>query len=726
MRGIFGGPLEESRSLERIDPAIARALTASALGSAPAWPSVCARVVQFDWDDEGCVTCDADLRSLAPLDAHGSSVPVALEMLATLCSALRGLHALGLAHGDLCLDTVRVAPGGELVVLRSARNLPAGALLAARMRSGAAPSGVAFAAPEVATGFEAGPSADVYAVGAIAHRLATGQPPLGQIDFRDAEQRPQSPLAMAVMRALAASPDARPGIEVLEAQLRRAAEEAREPARAAAAREPYRDPVMPTATPLLPARSPAQAAAFAEAASNMSTILTALLVVGGLFVFSGAVWLVAVNWDALGQTGRFGLLALVTAGMLAGAHAAERGGYGRSGAALMLVGAELLWADGAYVLHITDHLADWGAWAVLSLAMSAIAFALAWARRSAAFGAFAAVHVAVFAACLGEVVRSDTKTGLALYGLAVAFGYAVVGFAGHKARGSLLGMPFALGACVCAWISALAGLAVIFDDKQVLFGTAWPYGVAVAAIGIGLATPAPYRNVAWVTAGGVLTVSPPVAALVQHEHIGFLALAVATGFALVVAAFRFGPIARDAGSQTATVLIGVVNAALPTTLLFLVGCTETDGLPTLLGPHGRSLVALVGVSALLVGCGYAFGKAATKKEVYRLLELAGLAQFFGAFTVASAIRYDDWFYAACCIGAGTAVLALGVGTRRATLAVLASVALVANLSIQYFAKLRDAMPISMLVIGFGLALLVGGVLYERRVHSLLPRLREWA
>jgi hypothetical protein len=201
---------------------------------------------------------------------------------------------------------------------------------------------------------------------------------------------------------------------------------------------------------------------------------------------------------------------------------------------------------------------------------------------------------------------------------------------------------------------------------------------------------------------------------------------VAVGFALVVAAFRFGPIARDAGSQTATVLIGVVNAALPTSLLFLVGCAAADGLPTLLGPHGRHVVALVGASALLVACGYAFGRGTVKKEAYRLVELAGLVQFFGAFTVAAAIRYDDWFYAACCIGAGAGVLALGVGTRRATLAVLASVALVANLSIQYFAKLREALPTSMLVIGFGLALLVGGVLYERRVRDVLPRLREWA
>jgi hypothetical protein len=728
MRGIFGGQLEDSGAAapERIDPSVAQALSTSALGSAPCWPSGGPKVVWFDWDDEGRVTCDGDLGSLAPLDASGTSFPAALDALASLCAALRGPHAVGLAHGDLCPDTVRVGPDGEIVLLRSVRHVAAGALLAARLRGGASPSGVAFAAPEVATGFAVTPASDVYAIGAIAHRLATGQPPLGQIDRGDGRPAPPGAFALAVHSSLAASPSWRPDIEMLEVELRQMADAARQHADVAAARGPYRDPAMAAPTPAVPARSPAEAAAFTAAATNMSTILTGLLVVGGLFVFSGAVWLVAVTWGVLGQTARLALLGVVTGGILVGAHGAERARYGRSGAALMILGVELLWADGAYLLDITDHLNDVWAWSVLAFVMATIAFLLGWARRSGAFGAFAALHLGVLAACFGEMLQSDTKTGPALYALAVAATYAVVGLAGHRARGTLLGMPFAVGACICAWIAAAAGLRLIFDDERVLFGTVWPYGVAGAAIGIGLAASAPYRSVAWVAAGGVLSVAPSAVALVQHEHLGFLALAVVTGFALVVAAFRFGPVAREPERQAATVLIGVVNAALPTTLLFLSGCTEADGLPTLLGPHGRHFAALVGVSVLLVGCGYAFGKAAAKKEVHRVVELAGLAQFFGALTIASAIRYDDWFYPACCVCAGAAVLTLGVITRRATLAVLASVALVTNLCIQYFAKLRDALPISMLVIGFGIALLIGGVLYERQVRNLLPRLREWA
>lgn len=131
------------------------------------------------------------------------------------------------------------------------------------------------------------------------------------------------------------------------------------------------------------------------------------------------------------------------------------------------------------------------------------------------------------------------------------------------------------------------------------------------------------------------------------------------------------------------------------------------------------------MSALLVVSSYVFGHAAVRKEVYRLVELAGLAQFFGAFTIASAARYDDWFYPLLCVGVAAGVLGLGVATRRATLALLASGALLTNLTIQYFAKLRDVFPTAVLVMGFGIVLLAGGVLYERRVRHLLPQLRSW-
>jgi hypothetical protein len=726
MRGVFGGPLgEQDGGAERLDPGIAAALSAAALGPAPEWPAGAARVVCFDWSDDGRVTSDGELSGLVTLDAPGTSMAAALDALATLCAALHAVHAVGLAHGDIGLDTVRTAQGGGVVLLRSARRLPAGALLSARVRSGASPSGIAFAAPEIATGFEATPASDVYAVGALTHRIATGQPPLGQIDFRDPAQGAVSPLATAVQRALAANPLARPTIEALGAELRREADAARAFAEAAAARRPYRDPAgVPAPPPASPARSPAEAAARRADASSMSAILSLLLVVGGLFVFSGAVWLVAVSWEALGQIGRFGLLALVTAGIMVGAGAAERRGYARSGAALMILGAELLWADGAYVLDLTNHLDGAGAWSALALAMTAVAFLLGWMRRSAIFGGLAAAHFAVFAACFGAFIKTDTKTGPATYSLAVAVAYAGIALVGEKGRGKPLGMPFAVGACLMAWVSALVGLVLLGDDATLAFGAAWPYGILAIAAGLALATREAYRALAW-TACAVLAVAPTIEALVQHDVFAFLGVAIAIGFALVVTAFRVPAVRREASRQTIVVLLGILNAIVATSLLFLLNCLSADGLPTLFGAHGRHLVALIVVSGLLVGSSYAFGDAAVKKDAYRLVELAGLAQFFGAFTLASAIRYDDWFYPAACLVAGAVVLAVGVATRRATLAVLASGALLANLSIQYFAKLRDTFPVSVLVIGFGMALLACGVLYERRVRHLLPRLRAW-
>src|SRR5205823_4041136 len=55
----------------------------------------------------------------------------------------------------------------------------------------------------------------------------------------------------------------------------------------------------------------------ADASKEKDTpaLLYVLLAVGCLFVLTGALWLVAKGWDFLGEGGRFGLLALLTAGI---------------------------------------------------------------------------------------------------------------------------------------------------------------------------------------------------------------------------------------------------------------------------------------------------------------------------------------------------------------------------------------------------------------------------
>ena len=52
-------------------------------------------------------------------------------------------------------------------------------------------------------------------------------------------------------------------------------------------------------------------------------------------------------------------------------------------------------------------------------------------------------------------------------------------------------------------------------------------------------------------------------------------------------------------------------------------------------------------------------------------------------------------------------------------------ALVVDGWIQYFERLAGMFPVSVRLVGFGVGLLVGGVLYEQQVRHRLSRLRDW-
>ncbi len=57
--------------------------------------------------------------------------------------------------------------------------------------------------------------------------------------------------------------------------------------------------------------------------------------------------------------------------------------------------------------------------------------------------------------------------------------------------------------------------------------------------------------------------------------------------------------------------------------------------------------------------------------------------------------------------------------------VIASGALLLNLCIQYFQKLRDTFPTAVLAVGFGVGLLIAGGIYERKLRHVLPKLKDW-
>jgi hypothetical protein len=583
---------------------------------------------------------------------------------------------------------------------------------------------IAFAAPEVVTGYAATDASDVFALSAMAHEIITGRPPLGQLDFKEAAGSPFAPLAAVVERGLAANPAERPTAAKLAVALREATAVAHgfEIPRPAA---PYRGARAAPVTPAGPRpRSPAEASARKEQASSMSGILMILLATGALFVFTGALWLVVVTWSTLDGPGRFLLLVMLTLGVLGSGVLLGRKDYGKSGAALIVLGVELLWADGWYLLDVSSLVHSTGAWALLAGSMTALAFGLGGYLDSEVFSVLAALHYMAFAIFFGVYVHSDTITGPLLYLFGVAACAACLAGLGHRWRDHL-GTPFGVLAALALAGSAFAGVTLIAREDHRLFGTVWPYAMAAVAGGCALMLRERSQVLAALVTGLILATVPTIEALMR-DNVPYLLTAVAIGFAVIAMAFTSSRLGREGGAQAPWVIVGLLGVVTGPSLQFLTKCWEKDGLDAFTSTEGVYLALVIGLAAALVALSYMLGGRATQKLNYRLLELAGLSMIFGPFTLQSIARCQDGFYPLVILVVGAACLVVGATTKRAMLVVYGAVALAVNLAIQYFAKLWDHFPAAMLVLGFGLALLAGGVFYERRLKHLLPGLREWA
>ncbi|MBI3725771.1 DUF2157 domain-containing protein, partial [bacterium] len=119
--------------------------------------------------------------------------------------------------------------------------------------------------------------------------------------------------------------------------------------------------------------------------------LYVLLAVGSLFVLTGALWLVVKGWDFMGETGRFGLLALLTGAIGAGGPYLEKRGHERTGFSLVVLFSQLLWADGAYLLVLTNAQDSAGPWALVSALVAGTSFGLGVSRRSVLLSVLAAL-----------------------------------------------------------------------------------------------------------------------------------------------------------------------------------------------------------------------------------------------------------------------------------------------------------------------------------------------
>jgi eukaryotic-like serine/threonine-protein kinase len=142
----------------------------------------------------------------------------AVDLLLQICAGLEHAHAAGLVHRDIKPQNLLVRSDGvaKIADFGIARTLQATQLTQAGTVLGTA----AYLAPEQAAGQPVTAAADLYSLGAVAYELLAGRPPYrveSLADLATAQQAPPEaipgvapPLNAAVLRALAADPDARP------------------------------------------------------------------------------------------------------------------------------------------------------------------------------------------------------------------------------------------------------------------------------------------------------------------------------------------------------------------------------------------------------------------------------------------------------------------------------------------------------------------------------------
>ncbi len=283
------------------------------------------------------------------------------------------------------------------------------------------------------------------------------------------------------------------------------------------------------------------------------------------------------------------------------------------------------------------------------------------------------------------------------------------------------------------WISAGAATVRLLragDHERVRDGVAVRARSSLAAHGrLRLAAPDARR-----TAGAAAAALVPVLLLAPSRRGAGAArrgLPYLVGAACVLGFAILGVLASSPAHDLrdlARAVLGITNVAAAPTSSSSSRAVEhpAEGAPgeQLLPYFAAWAIGAVGLSIY----GYVASGRAVSKPAYRLVEALGLLFSSSASaTVLSLVNVaEDAFFPALVFVAGRGgARLLALWTRRASLLVGAAIALLVNLSLQYFVRLQHLLPTAALIIGFGVVLLGLGLAYERRLKRLLPLLKAW-
>jgi hypothetical protein len=738
---------------------------------------------------------DADLSHYRTLTLGGPASDW-LEVLSGVAPFLAGLHAEGRAHGEL---RVGMLLRGErrIAVIVPPSGVDAAALLGARLRSGAHPTEVAYAAPEVAHGSPATPASDVYALAALAFAAIGRRAPLALVDAPGLLSHLGDDVTGTLLAALDPRPERRPTVTALGRALGDA---------------------------VLPQRARETNGAVPVAGSS---ILGAVLTVGAVAVFTGIFGLALTRWEQVGATTQLVSFGSFTLVMLGAGAALVRSGNRRSGVGLCVLAAQLLWADAWLLLAIAGLERSYAAWALAGAAIGVLQCGLAARLGWALMGGFGALAFTVSATTLGLLLPIGKGHGPPAFAAAIALLLFLAELRLSRWRATTVALSVASG----FWIAASAVVSLFPLARGELTALFWPYALVLGALGLstrvqaragalrlaamslllvaptaqalllvdrgytvhvvalaalaiavavaktgsrGWSLPLSIAAAGWSTASavvsmtsaelkswlwvyalvslvaiaarsvrteaglaartlqfsalGMLVLAPSIQVLVFRDQAAVAGVLALLGVALVAYAAR--KTGLEAGRERAAIVVGLAAATLGPSVLALLACmnhtaTELGERARFAGSARWTYLALCGVvSGMLFAL--ALASRALRREHRRALELAALGAGAGvAFLLSLPVARDDLFYSTMALAFGGAGLTVALLRWRLVLALASAAVMLLVLSVQYFAKLASALHWGLLAVGFGLLVLLAGMLYERRLKQLLPEWNRW-